>query len=113
MAPAWASLQLSSASPSTKAWMCAGSRRWPSRLRRMISWASTGGLFAVGDPDILDLGGCAQELAAFALGGIEPVARLPVRPRALHVGGRGGFDRLHSFAAAEVPQAFHVVVLGE
>lgn len=30
-------------------------------------------LFAVGDPDVFDLGGVLEEEAAFGLGGVEPV----------------------------------------
>ena len=36
------------------------------------SWMSRR-LFAVGDPDVFDLGGVMEEEAAFGLGGVEPV----------------------------------------
>src|SRR6476619_312664 len=103
---ACASLQLSSTSPRTNASMCERSSACPSRFLRMISCASIS-LFAVGDPDVLDVCCRSQELAPLALARIQPVALLPRGPGALHVGGRGGLHRLHALAAAEIPHRFH------
>ena len=70
--------------------------------------------FAVGDPDIFDLGGVAEEPAALGLGGIEPVNGPAVTGEDLlevscgrsFAEGSGGF-------VAEAPDGVDVVVFGE
>ena len=59
-----------------------------------------GHLFAAWDPDVLDVGGLAQELAALALTDIKPVAGVSsADPGALHVAGRGVLDRAQNSGA--------------
>src|SRR6187397_1706440 len=66
---------------------------------------------AVRHPDVLHVRSRAEELTAFAIVGIEPVAIVPRGPRALHVRGRRGFHGLYSVARAEIPHRLDVVVL--
>src|SRR5688572_1058023 len=85
----------------------------PSRFLRMISCGKKRSL-AIRDPDVLDLHGLAQELAALGLLRIEPVAPTAVvDPRALHVAHA---RLLHDRAAGvrpDVPERVDVVVRGE
>src|SRR5689334_22181595 len=75
-------------------------RRFPVGIKQRPPGNSPGGLVAVqsdllpvGHPDVLDLGGLAQEVLARALHRVAPVARVAVvDPGALHVARAGGFD---------------------
>src|SRR6266702_2089475 len=70
-------------------------------------------LLAVRDPDVLHFRRMPQELAAFHLTRIEPVAAARRRPGALHVRRGRELDRFHTRGGTEVPHAVHVVMLGE
>src|SRR3954471_1345103 len=71
-----------------------------------------GRLLPVGHPDVLDLGGMAQEGLALAFRG-EPVARSGVAPGGLQVPGRAALDQGDAFGAAEIPVAGDLVMLRE
>src|ERR671918_1392199 len=78
-----------------------------------VKGSESAALLTVGDPDVLDFGGPAQELPSLTLAWVEPVAAAGHRPGALHVAGRGRFHGLHAVLGPEIPQGVHIQVFGK
>src|SRR5690606_20748874 len=88
------------------------------RRRSTASFAESGGaggkaLLAVRNPDVLDLGGAAQELAALRRSFIPAARNALVGPDRLQIAGRRLFHHGAAGLRAEIPERGDVVVLGQ